>query len=116
MALCQPTPALGISLRKTIQKLSDGSIIDKPRLLIKSSDLVDANSKTPIDHYIKERSRDAVSMGLLAQRGAISICTRCGGKSEVGSNSIVAGHTSLRWRAWERVWASRCVCGGLWTH
>jgi hypothetical protein len=115
--MCQPTSAMGASLRKAIGRLTDASIINKPLLFIKSSDLVDGISRMSlIEHPNKEKGRDIVSKALLSQRGITSICMRCGGQSEVGGDVNVAGHISLRWSAWERVWTIRCVCGGLWAH
>src|SRR5258708_2608420 len=107
--MCQPTSAMSASLRKAIEKLTDASIINKPLLFIKSSDLVDGISRmTLVEHPSREKDRDIVSKTLLSQRGITSICMRCGGQSEVGGDVSVAGHISLRWRAWERVWTVRC--------
>jgi hypothetical protein len=114
--MCQPTSAMGASLRKAIERLTDASIINKPLLFIKSSDLVDGISRMIlVEHPNKEKGRDVVSKALLSQRGITSICMRCGSQSEVGGDNV-AGHISLRWRVWERVWTVRCVCGGLWAH
>jgi hypothetical protein len=117
LALCQPTSAMSVSLRKSIQKLTDSSVIDKPRLFLKSSDLVDGISRMSlVERPSKEKRRDIISKALLAQRGATLVCIRCGGQSDVGGDTNVAGHVSLRWRAWERVWTVRCTCGGTWIH
>jgi len=115
LALCQPTPAMSVSLRKIVDKLTNASIINKPRLVVKSSDLVDGISRMSfVERPSKEKHRDIVSKVLLASRGITSVCMRCGGQSEVGGDVSVAGHISLRWRAWEKMWTTRCICGGLW--
>jgi hypothetical protein len=82
---------------------------------VKPSDLADGISRMSLaGSASKEKEKDVVSKGLLAQSGMSSFCIRCGGKSEVGGDVRVAGHLSLRWKSWERVWTIRCTCGGLW--
>jgi len=106
---------MSVSLRKVIGKLTNTSIINKPRLFVKSSDLVDGISRMSLaEHPGKGKDRDIVSKALLAHRGITSVCVRCGGQSEGGSDISVAGHISLRWRTWEKLWTVRCICGGLW--
>lgn len=114
LALCQPTPALGTTLRKTIQRLTSEPIVDKPRLLIKSTDLVG----TFLEHHCMQQKKiDVVSMGLLTHQGgfSVSVCARCGGRSEVVSNSE-STFAGSRWKTWEKTWRARCICGGLWAH
>lgn len=116
LALCQPTTALRGTLRRAIEKLTDGTIINKPRLFVKSSDLVDGTSRMSFVERPTKGKKDIVSKALLAQCGVTPLCMRCGGQSEVGGDIVVAGNISLRWRAWEKVWTLRCICGGLWAH
>ncbi|KZP19504.1 hypothetical protein FIBSPDRAFT_955383 [Athelia psychrophila] len=113
LAVCQPTSAIGISLRKTIQKLTSERIIDKPRLLIKPSDIVG----TSLEQQTRQKGTDVVSMGLLARHGgfSVNVCARCGGKSEV-TNNPDGTFAGARWKTWEKTWKARCVCGGLWAH
>jgi len=114
LACCEPTPAMDINLRQIIQKLTSTSVIDKSRLFVKPSDLVESLSGLSlVDRPSKEKAKDVVSKGLLAQRGSTTICLRCRGESEVGGVTV-AGHSSLRWKTWERVWTVRCICGGPW--
>lgn len=103
------------NLRQIIQKLTSTSVIDKSRLFVKSSDLVNGISALSlVDRPSKENAMDVVSKGLLAQGASVIRCMRCRGESEVGTGVVIAGHTSLRWKTWERAWAVRCICGGPW--
>jgi hypothetical protein len=112
LASCMPTAGMDSSLRKVIQKLINSSVIDKPRLFIKPSDLVDVIAQLSLG---KATQKDVITKGLMVNRGAGLVCLRCDGRSEVGGEFAVAGHVSLRWRAWEKTWTSRCICGGYWT-
>ncbi|KIJ69307.1 hypothetical protein HYDPIDRAFT_185128 [Hydnomerulius pinastri MD-312] len=115
LAKCHPVPAQHAPLRKIIQTLYSSTSIDKPRLFIKPADLVDGfTSLSMSDHPQKDQDRDVVTKGLLLRRGPGLVCLRCGHRSEVGGEVSVAGHISLRWRSWEKMWMSRCVCGGAW--
>ncbi|KAF9246326.1 hypothetical protein BU15DRAFT_39687 [Melanogaster broomeanus] len=115
LSKCHPVPTQHAFLRKMIQTLYTSTAIDKPRLFIKPADLVDgfANLSTS-DQPQQEQDRDVVTKGLLLRRGPGLLCLRCGHRSELGGEVTVAGHVSLRWRTWEKVWATRCVCGGAW--
>lgn len=97
-------------------KLLTSKAVDRPKLFIKSPDLVDDLSQMSLSDQRKEKEKvgDVVTKGTLLRRGAIFTCIRCNGKFEMGDNSV-GGHASLRWRAWERRWAYGCICGGLWT-
>ncbi|KAF9227689.1 hypothetical protein BS17DRAFT_693359 [Gyrodon lividus] len=115
LSRCHPVPAQHAFLRKMIQALDRSTAIDKPRLFIKPVDLVDGfASLSASDQPQKERDRDVVTKGLLLRRGPGLLCLRCGHRSEVGGEVTVAGQFSLRWRTWEKMWATRCVCGGAW--
>lgn len=106
-------------LKKAVQKLSNASHIDKPRLFIKSADLVDGLSRMSIaDRPRKAKDEDVVSKSLLTRRGAISECIRCGGRTTLGGNSnpVDLNHVPLRWGVWERIWTIQCICGGSWSH
>lgn len=116
LALCQPTVAMNNHLREVVQTLTNSPIIDKSRLFIKPFDLVDGVSQLSLEGPGKEKDKDVVSKGILVNRGTCLTCLRCGGKSEIGGDVSVAGHVSLRWRAWEKMWTSRCICGGLWVN
>lgn len=109
-------------IQKAVRKLSSTSVVDKARLFVKSSDLVDGISRMSIaEGPSKQKDRDIITKSLftsfdseISRRGAVSTCIRCGGESEVGGDIGVAGHISLRWGAWEKVWTLRCICGGVW--
>jgi hypothetical protein len=112
---CRLTPAFQPLLREVTDKILKSGVIDRPKLFIKSSELIDGVTQLSIADKMKQREPDVVSKALLLQRGGISVvCVRCGGRSEIGGNGMVVGHVSLRWRAWEQSWAWRCVCGGAW--
>lgn len=114
---CSITPPLRPFIRQAINKIIASTVINRPRLFIKASDLVDGISKLSITERLRAKESDVVSKGLLLHRGSDIICVRCGGKSEKVEK--VAGlrapdSTSVRWKAWEMMWAARCVCGGAW--
>ncbi|EGO18642.1 hypothetical protein SERLADRAFT_418835 [Serpula lacrymans var. lacrymans S7.9] len=94
------------------------SAINKPHLFIKASDLVDELSKLSklsiSGQNTKEKDIDVITKGLLLRHGSGITCLRCGGRSEVTSEVNAAGRISRRWRAWEKTWLARCICGGLW--
>lgn len=110
---CAPLPSCQTFLREAIEKILGSDIINRPKLFLKPSELLDGVSRLSISEPIKDRDIDVVSKGLLLHRGANIVCTRCGGQSEVGGDGR-EGHPSKSWEAWERTWASRCVCGGAW--
>lgn len=77
--------------------------------------MVDGVSQMTLADRLEPKDVDVVTKGMLSNRGTGFVCVRCGGKSEIGGDKKVAGHFSLRWLAWEKVWATRCICGGAWT-
>jgi hypothetical protein len=105
-------------VQATVQRLMNASVIDKGRLFVKPSDLVCGISPSwsLSARQRKPPAKDVVSKSLLVKlRKPDLVCMRCGGRSEVGGEGAVAGHISLRWRAWEKMWTLRCICGGYWT-
>ncbi|KAG2158212.1 uncharacterized protein EDB93DRAFT_1238009 [Suillus bovinus] len=92
------------------------AIPDRPRLFIKSSDLVDgfANLSASDRPVGDDPGMDVVTKGRLLTQKAGLLCLRCGGRSQVGGEVMVAGRSSPRWKTWERMWAARCICGGSW--
>lgn len=102
-------------LRKVIHRLTQSTVLDKFTLFVKPADLVDGFSHLSIHGQRKDRDQDVISKGLLTKRGRPQVCLRCGGKSELGPDMNIGGHVSFRWRAWEKKWVLRCICGGLWT-
>ncbi|KAG0707666.1 hypothetical protein DFH29DRAFT_592452 [Suillus ampliporus] len=111
-----PVPAQHEQLKRMIQSLATSSAIDKPRLFIKSSDLVDgfanlsASDRLPGD----DPKMDVVTKGVLLKQNTGLLCLRCSRRSQVGGEVMVAGHSSPRWKTWEKMWAARCICGGSW--
>ncbi|KAF8136567.1 hypothetical protein EV363DRAFT_1395672 [Boletus edulis] len=115
LAKCHLVPAQYPFLRKIVQALYTSTAIDKPRLYIKAADLVDAfTNLSTFEQSKKEQDRDVVTKGTLIRHGPSLLCLRCGCRSGIGGGVSIAGHFSLRWRTWEKMWASRCVCGGAW--
>src|ERR1700722_2175215 len=98
-------------LENLIEKLTSSQVVDKARLIIRPMDLVDKGSQLSVLKSNGEGGRDVVAKCLLSKQSPKVTCLRCGGKSEVGRD---AGHISFRWRMWEKMWATRCVCGGRW--
>jgi hypothetical protein len=111
-----PVPAQHEQLKKIIRSLTTSSAIDKPRLFIKSSDLVDgfANLSASDRPVGDDPGIDVVTKERLLTQNPRLLCVRCGGRSQVGSEVMVAGRSSPRWKTWERMWAARCICGGSW--
>lgn len=97
-----------------MDKVLSSDVIDRLRLFIKPSDLIDGVSRLSVTEQVKEQESDVVSKGVLLHTGVTITCLRCGGQSEIGGEGSVAGHTSMKWHAWEKIWATRCVCGGPW--
>lgn len=111
---CSPLPSSVTVVRGAVGNILKASIIDRPKLFIKPSELVDGVTRLSIAERLKDRDTDVVSKDLLLNPGLDVVCMRCGGRSEVGGSGQVAGHISQNWRAWEMTWASRCICGGGW--
>ncbi|KAH0830757.1 hypothetical protein J3R83DRAFT_2237 [Lanmaoa asiatica] len=115
LSKCHPVPAQYPFLQKVVHTLCTSTAIDKPRLFIKAADLIDGFASLSISEWSgKEQDRDVVTKGVLIRHKPGLLCLRCGYRSEIGGEVSVAGHVSLRWRTWEKMWASRCVCGGAW--
>lgn len=115
LTLCQPTPPLIPLLQKTAQQIATSDVLDKAVLFIKPSDLVSVGGGQLVpEQDVKERERDVITKAVLLKNGPIFRCRRCDGQSEVGANVSVAGHLSVHWQTWERMWARRCLCGGVW--
>ncbi|KAH7922096.1 hypothetical protein BV22DRAFT_1095214 [Leucogyrophana mollusca] len=115
LARCHPVPSMYAPLRKIVQTLTSSSIVDKPRLFIKPSDLIDGfASLSTSEQSGKKQEKDVITRGLLLKRGPGLSCVRCGSRSEIGSEIGVAGHISIKWRSWERKWSAHCICGGSW--
>lgn len=103
------------------QRLEAAGVIDKPRLFVKASDLVDGISKVSLGPAMTVPSagtgkdRDVVTRSALIPGKDLRICFRCEGRSMRGQQPpAVAGQVSLRWFAWQKLWNARCVCGGIW--
>ena len=121
MASCRPTAAMRSRLVSFSQRLEATGAIDKPRLFIKGSDLVDAISKVSLGPAMTVPSasagkdRDVITRSALIPGRDLRICFRCEGRSVRGAQPpVVAGQLSLRWVAWQKLWYARCTCGGIW--
>lgn len=104
-------------LHQLVEKLSTTKILDKPKLFIKPSELVDEISHLSIGDRPKEKDLDVVTKGILPKHNLGFSCVRCRGGSEiqdVGQKPNGKHTASLRWLSWERMWATGCVCGGAW--
>ncbi|KAI0372918.1 hypothetical protein BV20DRAFT_1014123 [Pilatotrama ljubarskyi] len=120
LASCCPTPSLKPHVRKAIDKILSSKAIDRARLFIKPSDLVDGVNRLSVSEpgprTNKGKDIDVVNKGLLLPRRPGIVCLRCGGRSEVAMESVAGTETSIRWQTWHRTWRWRCVCGGQWAH
>jgi len=102
------------------RRLEAAGVIDKPRLFIKASDLVDGISKVSlgpaltVPSAVAGKDRDVVTRSALIPGKDLRICFRCEGRSIRGTHPPVAGQLSLRWIAWQKLWYARCICGGTW--
>ena len=102
-------------MRHEIRKLLAADVINRTKLFLKPTDLVDGVMKLSVTEAVKEQDSDVISKGALLHTGVTIVCVRCGSKSELREgDESVAGHISVRWKIWERMWKSRCVCGGAW--
>ncbi|KAG9318671.1 hypothetical protein JVU11DRAFT_765 [Chiua virens] len=115
LAKCHPVPVQYPFLRRVVHTLYTSTAIDKPRLFIKAADLVDGfASLSTSEQSPRKKEIDVVTKGVLIRHNPSLLCLRCGYRSEAGGRVSVSGHTSLKWRTWEKMWANRCVCGGPW--
>ena len=121
MASCRPTAAMRGRLISFSQRLEAAGAIDKPRLFIKGSDLVDGISKVSLGPAMTVPSagagkdRDVVTRSALIPGRDLRVCFRCEGRSVRGPQPpVIAGQLSLRWIAWQKLWYARCICGGIW--
>ncbi|OCH92234.1 hypothetical protein OBBRIDRAFT_773705 [Obba rivulosa] len=113
LAACSPVHSLKPQLRKMTEKIQNSEVVDRPRLFIKPTDLVDGANRFLVDAQpAKEKSTDVISKGLLPRHNAGLLCVRCGGRSEAAE--AMPSAASIHWRTWERAWTLRCVCGGSW--
>ncbi|KAI0810964.1 hypothetical protein BC629DRAFT_1589705 [Irpex lacteus] len=110
------TPALRPFTRQVIDKILASPVINRPRLFIKPADLNLNLDPPPAETRPWDPNADVVSKGMLLRRpgGVNVVCVRCGGKSETILNRGAATHVSFRWKPWETLWSTRCVCGGAW--
>jgi len=118
---CRPMPALRPTLQTLTDKMSSSQVVDKPRLFIKPSDLIDGISKVSLTSNVQvtgvDKERDIISKGVLSRRGKELVCSRCGGISEKklsANTGNITGHISKKWDVWEKIWSFKCICGGLW--
>ncbi|KAI6150464.1 hypothetical protein BKA82DRAFT_4116006 [Pisolithus tinctorius] len=115
LARCHPVPAQHHELQKIVHMLSSSTAINKSRLFIKPSDLVDGFTNLSISAPPwKEQGKDVVTKAQLIRRGIGVTCLRCGQESEVVGEVGLPRHVLSMWRSWERTWMTRCVCGGSW--
>lgn len=121
MASCRPMRITRERLVSFSQKLEALEVIDKPRLFIKASDLVDGISKISLGPAMTipsagaGKDRDVITRSALISGRELRICFRCEGRSVKGPPPpVYAGKSSLRWSAWQKLWYARCICGGTW--
>jgi len=115
LAACQPTSPMQPLLGQLLRKISQSkAILNKSTLFIKPFDLVDGVARLTFGNRRNTDERDIVTKGLI-KPGLHDLCLRCEGKSAIQKPVPVSpGQPHRRWLVWERMWQSRCVCGGLW--
>ncbi|KAF7363511.1 hypothetical protein MSAN_01007400 [Mycena sanguinolenta] len=112
LAHCEPTIAMSPYIKNAISKVTTAAIVNKPRLFIKPSELMDG-----VSHILdarKDKGKDVIMKGPLSGHAQAVMCLRCGGKSEVGGGMNPTMHASASWRAWEKMSAKHCICTGAW--
>ncbi|KAL6305250.1 hypothetical protein BKA93DRAFT_845915 [Sparassis latifolia] len=113
LADCRPASSLIPHLRKIVRRILDSNVIDRPRLFLKPTDLVDGVARASVsERQYKGKDRDVVTKGVLPHNRVGAVCLRCGGKSEVPSAEPFVD-ASVPWRVWEQGWTV-CICGGSW--
>ncbi|KAI4517588.1 hypothetical protein K525DRAFT_289458 [Schizophyllum commune Loenen D] len=136
---CKPMHDARASVHAIARKIATSSVLDKMRLFIRPTDLVDGlgrlslgdfdppSSSTPDDAATplpdtssgtssarKEHDRDMVTKAPLGQQREAYVCLRCGGKSDLPVDLAEPEIGCQGWRIWEGRWASECICGGSW--
>ncbi|KIY72204.1 hypothetical protein CYLTODRAFT_418183 [Cylindrobasidium torrendii FP15055 ss-10] len=126
LAACEPTLAMQQQLVDNIRTLCNSGVISKSQLYIKPEELVDGfeslTLETPEDlDAPQDKDKDVITKGLLLKQVKSVKCQRCGGESEAAAGAsepttgvLTVGTPSPRWRAWERIWMTSCICGGAW--
>lgn len=112
LILCKPVQNMRPHLSKLIRKITQPSIFSKPILFIKPYDLVDGFGRT-VATPKQSVSKDVVTKRALVGANVTMTCLRCGGETTLASDVGASGN-AVRWRAWERIWALQCICGGNW--
>ncbi|KAK2466856.1 hypothetical protein APHAL10511_001114 [Amanita phalloides] len=111
LALSQPVPSMYPSLFNIIKKIDDSTILNKSKLFLKPTDLIDGVQQLSIGTERKVPEVDVVFKKPLAKQTSASVCLRCGGLSTLGSD-LFNSDISIKWRMWEKMQMPRCICYG----
>jgi hypothetical protein len=97
-------------------RLTAPEVVDLLPLYVKPTDIYVPDDATA---HLRSQERDIVTKAVLESTAdpllvpqSFLTCSRCGGRSQIGSFVGVGGESS-RWRDWERSWGE-CICGGVW--
>ncbi|CAA7271639.1 unnamed protein product [Cyclocybe aegerita] len=116
LASCQPTTVMHAHLAQITQKISDSeTLLNKSTLFIKPYDLLDGIARLSLESNRKSDESDIIAKGPLFKQGPRCVCLRCGGKTVRPTSAprpVVS--EAPKWIMWERMWQSRCICGGPW--
>jgi hypothetical protein len=112
LALCQPVPSMYSALINIIRRVNDSSALNKSKLFIKPTDLVDGVQQLSLSAENKESKVDVVFKKPFAKQTPASVCLRCGGLSTLGSD-LFKPDVSVKWRMWEKMQMPRCICYGF---
>jgi hypothetical protein len=99
-------------LTNIIKRVNDSTALNKSKLFIKPTDLVDGVQQLSLGTEKKESTVDVVFKTPIAKHTPGSLCLRCGGLSTLGSDLFKAD-VSIKWRMWEKMQMPRCICYGL---
>ena len=136
---CKPMHETRSAVHTIACKITTSPVLDKMRLFIRPTDLVDGlgrlslgdfdppsssthdDAATPLPDTSsgtssarKEHDRDMVTKAPLGQQREAYVCLRCGGKSDLPVDLAEPEIGCQGWRIWEGRWASECICGGSW--
>jgi hypothetical protein len=115
LAQCRVVPALTADVRKLVDRVARSEALDKARLFINPAELISGFARMDVSGGSSTDSpRDIVTKGVLQANLPSLVCLRCGGRTQLPENLLVKSH-SKGWATWERMWATRCICGGFWS-
>ncbi|KAH6918502.1 hypothetical protein BKA70DRAFT_1247385 [Coprinopsis sp. MPI-PUGE-AT-0042] len=112
-AACKPTASLTPYLRSICEKIIEHpTLLDKARLFVEPYDLLDGVARMSEGHKLKGKDIDIVTKQSLHNKTQW-LCIRCEGRRRSAFQSPAG--PSPKWKAWEKKFRTRCICGGAWS-